>query len=75
MNKAQVSRTAKLMFQGLIVKEPADLSYGWALIYVQAEEPIPLQYRNDFYDELASEDLGYRKALEEAIRCFGVRFV
>jgi len=50
------------------------VSKGWAKIFVEAEQPIPESLRSEFYDELVSPDLGYRKALEESISYFGVRW-
>ena len=47
---------------------------GWGKVYVEAEHPIPEEYRDAFYDELVHEDLEYRKALEESVRYFGVRW-
>jgi hypothetical protein len=47
----------------------------WALTYVQAEKPIPETWRNAFYDELVHQDLEYRRALEDNLKFFGVRFV
>ena len=46
----------------------------WAIAYVEFEQPIPLAWRSDFYDELVSEDLEYRYALEDAVRWHGVRW-
>jgi hypothetical protein len=47
---------------------------SWARVHIEAEEAIPEEWRNDFYDELTSENLEYRKALEESVRWFGVRW-
>ena len=47
---------------------------GWALLYVEAERPIPETWRNEFYDELCSPDDLYRTTLEQSIRYFGVRW-
>ena len=47
----------------------------WALPYIESETPIPEGRRSEFYDELVSDNTAYRKALEEAIRKFGVRWV
>ena len=48
---------------------------GWALPYIQSEHLIPEEWRSAFYDELVSDDLEYRKSLEESIRQHGVRWV
>jgi hypothetical protein len=47
---------------------------GWALGYVESEYSIPESWRNDFYDELTSENVEYRELLEEAVRWYGVRW-
>lgn len=47
---------------------------AWGRIWVEAEKPIPEKLRNDFYDELTSTNEEYRKALEESVRWFGVRW-
>lgn len=47
---------------------------GWALGMVQNMEYIPEELRSEFYDELVSEDVVYRKILEEAVRKYGVRW-
>lgn len=47
---------------------------GWALSYIVKEKPIPENCRDRFYDELVSEDVEYRKTLEDAIRQHGVRW-
>lgn len=47
---------------------------SWAKIYVEAEKSIPIKFRNDFIDELTSSNEEYRKALEESVRYFGVRW-
>ena len=47
---------------------------GWAKTYVEAEQPIPEEWRNAFYDELTDPNNGYRKQLEESVRYFGVRW-
>lgn len=47
---------------------------GWAQIYVMNEWIIPESWRDRFYDELVSEDLGYRRDLENEIRIHGVRW-
>ena len=47
---------------------------GWAKVYVEAEKHVPEAWRSEFYDELVSEDLEYRRALEESLRYFGVRW-
>ena len=74
MNKEQAaltSRTARILMKP--DTNPND--FGWALIYVQTETPIPSLWRNRFYDELVSQDQDYRKELEESVKWFGVRFV
>ncbi len=48
---------------------------GWSKILIDKEVPIPEAWRDKFYDELISEDVEYRQALEESIRKNGVRFV
>jgi hypothetical protein len=47
---------------------------GWAKLYVEAEEPIPEEWKDDFLEELTSPNLDYRQALEESVRWFGVRW-
>ncbi len=47
----------------------------WALLYVEAERGIPKTWQNEFIDHLVSEDLEYRRQLEESVRWFGVRWV
>jgi len=48
---------------------------SWARVYVEAERPIPEKLRSDFYDELTSDNLEYREALEKSVRWFGVRWI
>ena len=48
---------------------------SWGRVYVEAERPIPEKLRSDFYDELTSDNLEYRKELEDSIRWFGVRWL
>ena len=48
---------------------------SWGRVYVEAERPIPEKLRSDFYDELTSDNIEYRKALEESVRYFGVRWL
>jgi hypothetical protein len=47
----------------------------WGKAYVDSETPIPLRFREEFYNELTHPDLGYRRSLEESVRWFGVRYV
>jgi len=47
----------------------------WALLYVEAERPVPLAWRDSFYDHLVSPDLEYRKQLEESLHWFGINWV
>ena len=47
---------------------------AWGRVWVEAERPIPEKLRSEFYDELVSDDDGYRKDLEESVRWFGVRY-
>ena len=49
-------------------------SPGWAKVYVEAEQPIPKLLTNEFIDELVSDDLEYRRELEESVRWFGVKW-
>lgn len=44
------------------------LKSGWAKVWIEAEHPMPENWRSEFYKELVSEDLGYKKELEQAIR-------
>jgi hypothetical protein len=46
----------------------------WALRYVESEQPMREEWREAFYDELVSSDLEYRKALEDSVRYYGVRW-
>jgi hypothetical protein len=48
---------------------------SWGRVWVEAEQPIPEKLRSDFYDELTSDNLVYRKELEESVRWFGVRWL
>ena len=48
---------------------------GWAQVFVCAEQPIPQEWRDAFLDEITSEDVGYKKMLEEDLRTFGVRWL
>ena len=48
---------------------------GWARDYVEAEKPIPSEWRIAFYDELASDNFLYREKLEESVRWFGIRWI
>lgn len=71
----QISKVIfKEEFKGLSGKQTFDKP-RWAKVYVEAEEPIPAAWRSEFYDELVNEDLEYRKALEESLGWFGVRWV
>jgi hypothetical protein len=47
---------------------------SWGKMWVEAEKPIPKEFKSDFYDELTSNNVEYRHALEESIRWFGVRW-
>ena len=47
---------------------------GWAKTYVEAEESIPKEWTNAFIDELTSPNETDRKAIEESVRYFGVRW-
>jgi hypothetical protein len=68
LNRAAKGRLLDFTF------EPGQ-SKGWARVYVEGEHPIPEKFRSDFYDELLSEDVEYRHALEESVRYFGVRWI
>lgn len=57
-----------------VVDTSRPASPGWAKAWICAERPIPETWRNYFYDELVSEDLEYRKSLEEDVRWHGVRW-
>jgi hypothetical protein len=46
----------------------------WAKTFVEAEKRIPESMRDDFINELTHQDPEYRKALEESVRWFGVRW-
>jgi len=48
---------------------------SWGRIYVEAEELIPEEWKYAFIEELLSDDLEYRKQMEEAVQWFGVRWL
>jgi len=68
-NKLNYIAKKQLLF-GVLIGDP-----GWAKVWVEAEEPIAEIYRSLFYDELFSDDLEYRKALEDSVNYFGIRWV
>jgi hypothetical protein len=61
------------MTKVVFLKQPPP-HQGWAKSFVEAEQPIPENWRSSFYDELVHQDDGYRKGLEEALRQHGVRW-
>lgn len=65
-------RYSRLPFEDKELPPPQE--EGWAVVFVEAQKPIPEHWRNAFYDELFSENLVYRRELEESVRWFGVRF-
>lgn len=50
------------------------LREGWAKFMVDNELAIPKGWYEDFIKEVTSSDDNYRKALEDSLRKFGVRW-
>jgi hypothetical protein len=61
------------MTKVVFLKQPPP-HQGWAKSFVIAEQPIPENWRDSFYDELVHKDSQYKKELEEALRQHGVRW-
>lgn len=47
---------------------------GWAIVWINTETTVLEEWRDKFYEELVSQDLGYREELNQSIRDHGVRW-